>query len=110
MFYRSVVESVLCFCIVFWFGNSTLTDQKKLERIIKSAKRLGCDVKKLDVMYLDLTIKKANQIVKDIDHPLNSLFKFLPSGSRLSSVFCRTNRYKMSFIPAAIRALNKSNL
>ena len=110
MFYRSVVESVLCFCILCWYGNSLAADRKKLLRIIKSARRLGCDVRTLEELYDDLVRKKVEQTIDDKEHPLNAYFMYLPSGVRLSSIYCRTTRYKKSFVPAAIRAVNNSQL
>ena len=108
MFYRSVVESVLCFCMLCWYGSSLVADRKKLARIIKSAKRLGCDVNTLDVLHDVLIRKKVDKIMKDIEHPLNVYFNYLPSGKRISSIYSKNKRIKKTFVPSAIRAVNNS--
>ena len=45
MFYQSTVEAIICSCILCWYANSSSNDRKKLNRIIKSAKRLSFDVR-----------------------------------------------------------------
>ena len=44
LFYKSVVESVICFCIICQFVGCTEVEKKKLRRIIRHANRLGCSV------------------------------------------------------------------
>ena len=110
LFYQSIVESVICFCITSWYGNCTCVDKKKLKRIIRCAQRLGCNVHNLNDLYESALKNKLERVLDDETHPLYDEFKLLPSGNRLSSVYCRTNRFKNSFVPAAIRIHNKSKL
>ena len=49
--------------------------------------------------------KKAKLILES-HHPLGQCMKRLPSGKRLQSTFCRTERYKLSSVPSAIRIFN----
>ena len=110
LFYKSVVESVICFCMCVWYGGCRDCDKKKLKRIVRSAERLGCNVCDLDVLY-DLSLRKCLvHIMQDNSHPLYHCFNLLPSGTRLNSIFCRTNRFKFSFVPSAIRSYNNSKL
>ena len=111
LFYKSIVQSVVSFCILCWYGNLTCRDQKKLNRIVKSAKRLGCtDVMSFHVLYQDLAVNKVNNLMKDQDHILCKHYQLLPSRARLSSIYCRTSRYKNSFVPTSIRTFNGSTL
>ena len=110
LFYKSVVESIICFCICSWFGGCSKLEKKKIKRIVKNAKRLGCETCSIETIYHTSLLKQLNHILKDQSHPLFNHFKYLPSGNRLSSIFSRTNRYKFSFVPSAIRAFNESNL
>lgn len=110
MFYRSTVESIITFCILSWYGNSSSNDRNKLKKIIKSARKLGCNVTSLHDMYTNALAKKTDSIMNYNDHPLNVYFNLLPSGSRLSSIYARTSRYKNTFVPSAIRLYNDSTL
>ena len=42
------------------------------------------------------------------DHILNQEFTTLPSGRRLRCLICKTNRFKNSFMPVAVRLLNNT--
>ena len=107
MFYRSIVESVLSFCISCWYGNATLSDRKKLNKIVKCAQRLGCiDIKNVNVIYENAVASKLCKIMKNESHPLNTCFKLLPSQRRISSIYSRTARFNSSFVLNAIRQFN----
>ena len=111
LFYKSVVQSVLAFCIVCWFGNLSEKDKKLVNRLAKSARRLGCkDVVNFEELYEATVNKKRSTILKDESHPLFMYYRFLPSNIRLSSIYCRTSRYKDSFVPSSIRLFNGSTL
>ena len=107
MFYRSTVESVITFCMLSWYGNCPSYILKKLKKIIKVAKRLGCNAASLDELYEELITKKVKRVMKLKSHPLCQYFKQLPSASRLSHVYARLDRYRNSFVPSGIRAFNK---
>ena len=111
MFYKSTVESVITFGILSWYGNCPQHICNKLNKIIKCAKRLGCDVRLLQNLYQNLLITKVEKMMDSISskqHPLVKYFKKLPSGKRLSVIYARVQRYRNTFIPAAIRAYNES--
>ena len=109
LFYNSVVQSVISYCIVCWFGNLFQKDKKSINRIVKCATRLGCDVVPYDNVYEKAIVEKVKNILNDNDHSLFQFYKFLStSTSRLSSIFCRTERFRKSFVPTSIRKFNKS--
>ena len=39
-FYRSIIESILTWSIMVWFGNMTDADRNSLSRVIRTARRL----------------------------------------------------------------------
>ena len=69
MFYRSTINYI----ILSWYRNSSSNDWKKLMRVIKSDKRLGCDGTNLEDHFYALTSRKT-KIMEHTDHPLYSYF------------------------------------
>lgn len=106
LFYRSVVESTLTFCITAWFGLIRKTDKCKICKITRKARRLGAEVIQLDKLYEDKMIRLLNKILKDANHPLHCYFKFLRSGVRLGSIVQRTSRMGKSFVPSVVKLFN----
>lgn len=51
-------------------------------------------------------IKKVRYIISDASHPLYDSFQTLPSGSLYRVPLAKTNRFKFSFVPYAIKVLN----
>ena len=41
LFHKSVVQSVLCFCTISKYGNSTKNDRKQLCKVVKIANKMG---------------------------------------------------------------------
>jgi hypothetical protein len=108
MFYKCIIQSVLTFCITCWYGSIKDGDRKKLGKIIKCAKRLGCcGIEDLDSLYKSAVATKLTKITENIDHPLHEHFRILPSGNRLMSIYARTNRLRDSFVLSAIRLNNQ---
>ena len=94
LFYKSIVESVIVFGIISWYGSATKRDSTKLNRIVKIAGR-SCNVSDLSDIYQAKLHKFACKIVNDDTHPLHHLYTFLPSISmnrRLRSLPCKTAR------------------
>ncbi len=57
-------------------------------------------------LYQKQMLRSVESIMSDSSHPLQAEFQMLPSGSRFKLPKLRTNRYKHSFVPAAILLLN----
>ena len=106
LFYRSVVESIVTFCMTSWYGLIRKQDKTKLFKITKKACKLGVVAKSLDKLYEERLSNLTNKIMKDSQHPLNECYCFLRSGSRLRSAAHRTNRLGKSFVPSSIRLFN----
>ena len=106
LFYRSIIESVLTYSIVTWFGPSNDKDQNKLVKIIRAARRMNIEAKPLSVLFNDACMKMVRKIMKDKTHPLHGKFKFLKSGRRLSVPKHRTSRYAQTFVPWGVKLYN----
>jgi hypothetical protein len=106
LFYKTIIESVLSFCIIAWFGSSNKKDQKKMYKVIRYAKRVGIETENLVDICNKYKFKMTVKIIKDEEHPLHDQFVFLRSGKRLMSPKQRTNRYSNTFVPSSIKYYN----
>ena len=70
LFYKSVIESVLFFCITCWGGNSSKGHRIKVDRIIKISEKFTTHVPHLDELYNKKTLDKIISISKAVKHPL----------------------------------------
>ena len=105
--YKSLVESVLTFNIVVWYGNLGVKGKAKLARIVGMAgKIIGAKQDSTSDLYLTAVELKTAWILDDAKHPLFSQFLKLRSGRRYKVPIARKNVYKKSFIPSAISVLN----
>ena len=107
--YRSLIESVISFNIVTWYGNLTMRNKLKLSSVINTASKvIGKQQIPLSVLYHNSMNRKTRSILNDSTHPLYRLFQKLPSGRRYRVPRARRNVYKHSFIPSAISILNNT--
>ena len=105
--YRSLIESVLSFNIITWYGNVSGKNKVKLARVVNTASKLiGNNQNQLSSIYKDALKRKSTQILYDPAHPLNQAFQKLPSGRRLKVPLAKKNIFKKSFVPSAILILN----
>ena len=105
LFYTSVIESVLLFCIQAWGGNAKLDIINWIKSTMKKCLNI-CNVEFYSPLFLldKVTILKIDRILKDNSHPLYSkiLFSKRRQG-RLLSISTKTERHWKSFLPWAIR-------
>ena len=106
LFYKSTLESILCFSITTWYGKLGSQDKRKLGKIVRKARKLGIKTTQLGELYQEYMMKQVDKIMLDNSHPLNSYYVFLRSGRRLALPWQRTNRYKKSFVPKSIVLYN----
>ena len=111
LFYTSIVQSVLSFAIVCWYGNCSAESKDKVNRIVRKCTKLGVTntVPLLDI-YNKSVLQRSKTIINDNLHPLNCQYELLPSGRRLRSINCKTSRYAKSFIPSSIVLINKTKV
>ncbi len=109
-FYRCTIESILTNCITVWYGNCTVSDQKALQRVVKTAQyTTGVGLPSIKDVYHKRCLRRVRSIIKDSSHPNHRLFTPLPSGRCYRSLRCRTSRLRNSFFPSSVSLLN-SNL
>ena len=107
-FYRAVIESVLTQSFTVWYGNTTVDDRRRLNRILRAASRVaGCNLPSLDSLYRDRVLKRATSILCDESHPAHDLFELMPSRARYRSITAISKRSFYSFYPTAVRTLNE---
>ena len=111
MVYRSLIESILTFNIVLWYGNLSVKQRSKLSRIVSMAEKvIGCRQVSLSNLYQMAVARKARNIINDSKHPLHSHFEKLPSGRRYRVPIARKNLFKKSFLPTAVTILNSNSI
>ena len=104
--YRSMVESILSFNIVCWYGFLSLRSKKKLDRIVSLAgKIIGINQSPMSELYRKAILRKGKSIVSSADHPLVSEFSLLPSRRRYRVPLSK-KKFRQSFVPSAISVLN----
>ena len=111
MFYQSVVASVLFYAAVCWGGSLGKKQAKRLDKLVKKAGSvIGVKMDSLEEVVERYTMRMVEAILNNMDHPLhNTLMDQRSSGGgRLLSLRCRTERYRRSFIPTAIRLFNSN--
>ncbi len=78
-----------------------------LNRIVTlSGKIIGKEQRSLSFLFNRNVLSRAQSVLLDSDHFLYPEFLMLPSGSRYRLPKMKSNRYKYSFVPCAIRLLN----
>ena len=108
-FYRAVIESVLTFSIIVWYGNSTQQQKDHLDRVVRNASKIiGTELPSLATLYRQRVLSKSKKITKDPSHPANNLFQLLPSGRRYRNIMTKTERFKNSLYPQAMKILTES--
>ena len=104
--YRSMIESVLIFNIACWYNFLTLTNKKKLDRIVKlGSKIIGIQQVPLSTLYQKSVQRKGKSIINCEDHPLFPEFELLPSKRRYRIPLSK-KKFRKSFVPSAVTILN----
>ena len=109
MFYQSVVASVLFYAAVCWGGSMTDRNSRRLDRLVKKASSvLGRSLDPLGAVVERRTRSIVQSILENDRHPLHSILEGQRSSNswRLISLRCRTERFRRSFVPSAIRLHN----
>ena len=105
LFYNSVIQSIVCFCIIAWGGNTLCKSSSKINRVIKRASRItGHDLPHVDWLLRSLSLRKINSI-ENTNHPLAVFVKRSVRSNRPLLLSTKTERHKRSFLPFAISLL-----
>ena len=106
IFYRSVVESAISFAAICWGSSIRTRDLKRINKLIRKAGSvLGVT---LELIVQKRMLHKLMKMMEDSSHPLqNTVIKQQSVFSeRLLQVRCKMERYRRSFLPAAISLHN----
>ena len=107
-FYCYILGSVITFGISCWCPSITAGDRKRLNSTIKKAgKIMNREVPNIETLFQTACLNKYNSILKDNDHPLNYNFITSVRSNRIIQPKSRTERYRLSFIPTAVRLSRK---
>ena len=108
LFYKSVIESVVLFSCVVWYGGCRKKDFSKLQRTSKQAGKIMGETQNLKDACESKIALVVKQIMQNENHPLFPYYVFMRSGKRLRSMKCRTQRFLNSFVPFSIRMYNQA--
>ena len=106
LFYRSTIESIITFCISSWGGNVRCQEKTKFDRLIKKAGKIArSDFPSFDAAYAIHCFRKIERISSDIQHPLAPQIKYSPRSNRILLIHCKTERFRKSFLPSAVKLI-----
>jgi hypothetical protein len=113
-FYDSTISTVLMYASSGFFNLVTNKMRQKLNKprrtIVKITKYSNhIRIPDHQSMYNRKLRSMTKTIMDDVTHPLHDYFQYLPSNRRLRTLASRTNRFKNSFAPSAIRYHNFSS-
>lgn len=81
LFYKTDLQSILCFGLICVFGNICSQDQDKLQCVIKMVSRvLGYDQMSALQLCKYQILNKADHILNDFTHPLHNRFQLSYGG------------------------------
>ena len=110
IFYNSILCNVWRYCLICWGGNASKSERNRIDGVIKRAGRvIGKSQQSVDTIYQCVLQSKLDFINNDESHPLyGQLCGQCRAGGngRLRLPVLRTNRYRDSFIPRAIKCYN----
>jgi hypothetical protein len=111
-FFQGVVQSILTFNSLCFQGNLKSADINRLAKLTKTCSNvIGAPVTDLRTLYEKKMLKRVRAIMADPGHPLRSEFASHQSTRGLSEKFrsmrARTDRFRNSFVPTAIRLFNQ---
>ena len=113
IFYSSSVLSVLTFGAVCWGGNVAERERGAIDKTIKKAGDvIGKTQENFDSFYRRRLTDKTNRILTDDSHPMRADFdkrRSVRSG-RMKQVDMKTERYRRSFFPRALNAINDAHV
>ncbi|TWW53320.1 hypothetical protein D4764_0013870 [Takifugu flavidus] len=111
-FYDSVVGSAIFYGFVCWSSSITDRDRKRMDRLVRRASSvLGCPLDSVEVVGNGRMMAKLSSMLNNMSHPLQDTLTALGSSfsERLLHPRCVKERYRRSFLLAAVRLHNKHN-
>ncbi len=111
IFYQSTVASALFFAVVCWGGGIRAGEASRLNKLVRKASSVvGLELDSLESVAERRMKDKIKAILENPSHPLHDeLWQMGSSFShRIIPPRCKTERFRRSFVPAAIRLHNSS--
>jgi len=108
MFYHTI-ESALFYAVVNWGSCTTDKNCRRLDKLVKKASSVvGRRLDPLSAVVEQQMRRKLYFVLENYEHPLHSILAGQRSScsERLISLRCRTERFRRSFVPTAIRLFN----
>ena len=92
-------------------GIKSVKNKNSLQEIVRvSSKIIGETQRDITQVCKQQVLRNARSILANDSHALYPMFDTLPSGHSFKCLSCKTNRKKLSFIPAVISLLNNVKL
>ena len=111
LFYQSVIQSLVSFCICIWGGNAIVKDIKNITSIIHQVNKITeIEHLSVDQILMKFSEKKMKKIINDNTHPLFNKISFSNRSNRLILIKTSTERYRQSFVPRTVKYLYDKNL
>ncbi|KAF7691794.1 hypothetical protein HF521_010761 [Silurus meridionalis] len=110
-FFDSVVASAIFYGVVCWGSSISTADRKRLDKLIRKASSvLGIPLDTVQEVGERRMVTKLSSLLENASHPLYETVTSLSSSfsNRLIHPKCLKERYRRSFLPAAIRLYNQS--
>ena len=110
-FYLSVVASTLFFAGACWGGGIKAGESNRLNKLVRKASSVvGLELDSLEVVVERRMRDKFKSIMGNPSHPLHAELWQMGStfSHRLMFPRCKTERFRCSFVPAAIRLFNSA--
>ena len=105
-----MVASAIFYGVVSWASGISVVDRKRLDKIIRKASSvLGCPLDPVEVVGERRVRAKLSSLMDSVSHPLKDTLTGLESSfsDRLLHPRCVKERYRRSFLPAAVRLYNQ---
>lgn len=112
LYFNSVVMSVISYAVTCWFRGSCSYLKKDLNRFVRRLYKLTPVelhnlIVPLNTIFENKCRSLVEKIMSDDSHPLFQYLNFFNHhNKKLRMMYCRTNRFKNSFIPSAISVFN----
>ena len=98
LFCQSLIQSLLTFNLVCYFGNGTQQNRDRLDRVRRVAEHVtGQDLPSLKHLFEQRVLSKIDKIMADESHPLNEHYTFNRSGIKRTK---RDSASHLSQIPS----------
>ena len=109
-FYDSVVASAIFYGVACWGSSISTADRKRLDKLTKKAGSvLGCSLDSVEVVGERRMTAKLSAMMSNDSHPMKDSISALEStfSDRLLHPRCVKERFRRSFLPAAVRLHNQ---